>query len=272
MQKTTDIHITSNYKKHFETEKYVEYANNYIELISQFLLYTKDNVLIQNNSYYFFVIKRGIETIGHIFKILMLYTKNFPLTIYHCKKSFFYYIEFIGQIGDDNHTYLQLSSKDAMLFVLKKTIFEINNQYRQTFTLNDPQDKQFLKFFFKLIMLLNELINYCLSTKIQTGDKHAALQFCSDIPLKIIKMVYSKKKSISHAIQNIDMIIHLLNILKIKQMDSEKMLTIVKHFCKKQHKKNITIKKLSEKLSNSHFNTIYPIYSPLKIVNYIMNT
>ena len=35
-------------------------ANNYIELISQFLIYTKENVLIQNNSYYFIcIIKRG---------------------------------------------------------------------------------------------------------------------------------------------------------------------------------------------------------------------
>ena len=42
-------------------------------------------------------------------------------------------MEFIGQIGDDNHSFLQLNSKDASLFVYKKTIFNINNEYRKEF-------------------------------------------------------------------------------------------------------------------------------------------
>ena len=50
-----------------------------------------------------------------------------------------YYVEFIGQIGDINHSYLQLNSKDAMLFIYKKTIFELNNEYRKTFSLTDEE-------------------------------------------------------------------------------------------------------------------------------------
>ena len=107
--------------------------HRYINLINHFLDHIKKHVLIQNQSYFIFVIERGLETISHIFLFLFMYTKNFDLTMHHCKKSFFYYIEFIGQIGDDNHTYLQLSSKDAALFVLKKTIFEINHKHRQHF-------------------------------------------------------------------------------------------------------------------------------------------
>ena len=37
----------------------------------------------------------------------------------------------MGQIGEDSHTYLQLNSKDAALFVYKKTIFELDNEYRK---------------------------------------------------------------------------------------------------------------------------------------------
>ena len=62
-----------------------------------------------------------------------MYTKNLDLTVYHCKKAYLFYVEFIGQIGDDNNSYLQLNSKDATLFVYKKTIFEINNEYRKQF-------------------------------------------------------------------------------------------------------------------------------------------
>ena len=70
-----------------------------------------------------------------------MYTKNLELTVHHCKKAFLYYVEFIGQIGDDNHTFLQLNSKDATLFVYKKTIFDINNEYKKkvTYTLNETK-------------------------------------------------------------------------------------------------------------------------------------
>ena len=43
------------------------------------------------------------------------------------KQAIFYYVEFIGQIGEDSQGFLQLNSKDAILFVYKKTIFDINN-------------------------------------------------------------------------------------------------------------------------------------------------
>ena len=40
----------------------------------------------------------------------------------------YYYIEFMCQIGDSSHSFLRLNSKDATLFVYKKTIFEMNNE------------------------------------------------------------------------------------------------------------------------------------------------
>ena len=55
------------------------------------------------------------------YTFLLLYTRNLELSIYHTQKSILYYIEFIGQIGDDNHSFLKLNSKDATLFVFKKT-------------------------------------------------------------------------------------------------------------------------------------------------------
>ena len=40
--------------------------------------------------------------------------------------------EFIEQIIDIQHSFLQLSSRDASVFVYKKTIYEINNEYRKS--------------------------------------------------------------------------------------------------------------------------------------------
>ena len=81
------------------------------------------------NEHFLFITNRGLITFKHIFNILCLYTKNFTLILHHIKKAYLYYVEFIGQIGDDKNTYLQLNSKDATLFVYKKTLFEINNEY-----------------------------------------------------------------------------------------------------------------------------------------------
>ena len=53
------------------------------------------------------------------------------MTYFHCQKSFYFYVEFVGQISEDEKMFLQLSSRDATIYVYKKTIFEINNEHRK---------------------------------------------------------------------------------------------------------------------------------------------
>ena len=64
--------------------------------------------------------------------MIFYYTKNLDLTFYHTQKAYFFYIEFIEQIYDDNVTFLRLSSRDALMFVYKKTIFDINNDHKKS--------------------------------------------------------------------------------------------------------------------------------------------
>jgi hypothetical protein len=71
-----------------------------------------------------------------------MYTCNLQLTYHHCQKSYSYYIEFIGQIGDDAVTYLQLNSKDAALFVYKKTIFDILEEVKKKYIEVDVNEKK----------------------------------------------------------------------------------------------------------------------------------
>lgn len=81
-----------------------------------------------NTSKYVFITERGLDTISHVFILLLFYTKNLNMTYYHSQKAFYYYIEFIEQITGDTNC-LKLNSTDAMMFVYKKTIFEINQKY-----------------------------------------------------------------------------------------------------------------------------------------------
>ena len=149
--------------KHLNLQKQKHMYSRYVELINEYMLYVVENMIIQDDTYLLFLIRRGVETIMHCFKFLLMYTKNLELTIYQCKKALYYYIEFIGQISDVSlhHSYLQLNSKDATLFVYKKTIYDINNVYRKNFTLED-EDQQFLNSISNIIMLFNATLFHLL--------------------------------------------------------------------------------------------------------------
>jgi len=118
------------YKKQLSNSS-VEIYSKYFGVIQEYMTQCIDKINTHNQKYYKYVIYKGIDTISHIFKILLLYTKNLDVVYYHCQKSFYYYVEFMRQIGGNNHIFLQLSSKDASLFIYKKTIFEINNEEKK---------------------------------------------------------------------------------------------------------------------------------------------
>lgn len=127
---------TENYKKDLNcciSEIFIKYVG----LIREYLVQCTENIYVNEPTYYKYIIYKGVTTITHVFLNLLLYTRNLELTYHHCQKSYYYYVEFIGRIEDDNHSFLQLNSKDASLFVYKKTLFELNNEFRKDFTLNE---------------------------------------------------------------------------------------------------------------------------------------
>jgi hypothetical protein len=56
-----------------------------------------------------------------------LYTQNLDAAFHHAQKSIYYYLEFIAQVAEQKNAFLQLSSRDAITYVYKKTIYLINN-------------------------------------------------------------------------------------------------------------------------------------------------
>ena len=106
-------------------------VHKYNLLLIEYLSFIVENISGKNMEYNKFIIERGIETITHVFTILLHYSRNLDMAYYHGQKSFYFYVEFIGQISDDQHTFLNLRSRDASMFVYKKTIFEITNEVRK---------------------------------------------------------------------------------------------------------------------------------------------
>jgi hypothetical protein len=128
MSGALNLNVVTNYLPTLEEDD-VEIMNSYILIIQNLLNHIHTNITITKEEYLKYIIIYGIESITHIYKLLLLYTKNKALTLHHCDKCVLFYVEFITQIGDDNHSFLQLTSKDAIMFLYKKTLFELDETY-----------------------------------------------------------------------------------------------------------------------------------------------
>jgi len=119
-----------NYRKDFDCDT-SKITNTYLQLIVEYSKFIHENIKVKNNSFEKFIVIRGLDTITNVFNYLLYFTKNLDLTYYHCQKSFYFYIEFVGQITEDDKIFLQLTTRDASTYVYKKTIFEINNELKK---------------------------------------------------------------------------------------------------------------------------------------------
>lgn len=125
----------SNYKESYNSDE-IEQFSKYINILNEFIHQVEGTLNFKNIKYKTFIIIKGIETISHVYKLILLYTKNLELCYYNSKRALYYYIEFISQIGEENHDFLKLTPKDAILFVYKKTIFSLDENFLKKFKSN----------------------------------------------------------------------------------------------------------------------------------------
>jgi hypothetical protein len=124
------LYNVDNYKTELK-EHVNEVTQKYTNLLVEYFKFITENIKHKNKKLSHFIITRGIETITNVFLNILLYTKNIDLTYFHSQKSFYFYVEFVLQITEDEKTFLQLSSRDATTYVYKKTIYEIHNELKK---------------------------------------------------------------------------------------------------------------------------------------------
>lgn len=121
-----------NYKKDLDTT-HSQITSKISYLFIEYLKFIFENINIKNKEFAKFVIIRGLNTIIHVFRYILYYTKNLDLTYFHCQKSFYFYVEFVGQILEDDKSFLQLTSRDAVLYVYKKTVYDITPELKKKY-------------------------------------------------------------------------------------------------------------------------------------------
>ena len=271
------ISNTDNYNQNFEFSDTKTYVGRYVELINEYMLYVVENMIIQDDAYLLFLIQRGVETIMHCFKFLLMYTKNLELTIYQCKKALYYYIEFIGQISDVSvhHSYLQLNSKDATLFVYKKTIYDINNVYRKNF-IQSKNDKQFLNSISNIIVLFNATLFHLLQKeRLKYSKKESIIHFAIDRAISITDKLFTKNNYFLTDIKT-ELCLFVFRIFQTYDIDTIKYSNICEIFIKKlrKYKENeipgVKIL-LKEKLYNNTSISNLEEMSALRYINWILH-
>lgn len=191
-----------------------EVLYKYVCLITEYILFITENLKNKNKVYLKFILIRGLDTITNVFNLILFYTKNLDITYFHSQKAFYFYVEFIEQISNDKNLFLNLSSRDAIMYVYKKTIFLINQDNKKNTNNNlDNNHHELLNEY----IIVNKLLFIKLLSEdgfIEIHEKKELIHKISKINHKINSHLFSKKEdleSIQFFIQHHFSIINNLN-------------------------------------------------------------
>jgi hypothetical protein len=271
--KHLNICDTQNYNVNFDITDTGNISSRINSLLTDFTKYISMQIKnVENNTYNLFIIQRGFETIIHCFKLLLLYTKNVELALYHSKKAYIYYVEFIGQIGYNNHSFLKLNSTDATLFVYKKTIFEINTDYKKNYLESEKENKYYcyLSENIDLYMIYYKILIRKLKITLDNRKKNIVL--ITDTCDKNISNIYNNKISIDRNLSNMINVSYFIELIdKLFEFEFVFYTNIVACFIKKIKKKNITKKQINDKLNSIEIKLFIDNLSHIKLVNFVFS-
>jgi hypothetical protein len=253
------LHNIDNFNKTLDMN--VNYIiDKYSKIIIEYLKFIYENIKVQNLTYSKFIVIRGFETITNVFSIILYYTKNINLTYFYCQKSFYYYIEFIGQISEEQHSFLQLNSRDAITYVYKKTIFEINHDYKKNMlplTHDNMKNFDLINEYIKIgKILVLKIIN--IDSKITT------------ININNFENCFNKLNNAKVDIDNLYILESVIIILDNKINNIEKFFETFLLYLKKINKNPDIIKKSKEKFFLEEFN-LYIEESSDKFISWLIN-
>ena len=264
------LSLSDNFSKTFDGSKGRYVLKKYISLITEFMNCICTSIKIKDSKYYIFIIQRGLETIKHCFKMLFMYTKNIDLTVFHCKKAFCYYIEFIGQISDSSHTYLQLNSRDATLFVYKKTLFEINKEFKKNFLLQEA-DAAYLSVISDMLDIYHTVVLHSMasgSTNVVDRRKVAQLSLENGAAI-VARIVKNRDWQQQKSVKTRKLIMLFVTVLRLYALSLKDYCSLCETFVNKLNKKDLGYTRLQKKLHCSECKQILKTHTALRFVNWL---
>jgi len=271
------LHNVENYKEKMNYS-IGEVASKQSLLIVEYLKFISEKVNFKNTECNKFIIIRGLKTVCHVFNQILYYSKNMDLAFYHGQKAFYFYVEFIEQISEDQHSFLQLNSRDATMFVYKKTIFDINNDLRKN--VNNIENMELFDILYihtnivqTFITFLIHNYDFCFDKEKNTDSETEQIKedkktFINEIIFKTETIVGKITSSISNKNSYNVLLIFIEKMNKLVNVD--KYYEIMIHFLKKYQKGKLTEFKVMEKIHNPDFNKMLEEETSEKFIAWLL--
>lgn len=223
------------------------------ELFLDYYKFITENVSLKKPNLAKFIVDRGLDTMIHVFQHLLLYTKNVDLTYFHSQKAFYFYVEFVGQISEDEKLFLQLTSRDATMYVYKKTIYEISHEMRK---------------------LHGEVLSH--TTRSKLDHVHAHIELCKVLLLKMapktsvlaLEKVYDKV-AIFEGTELLHALGDVASKLAEKVEDANLFYNIILTLAKKTKKNPNLVHMVNDKVLNEEFLEKITELSPDKFIHWL---
>jgi hypothetical protein len=228
------LHSSENYKKELESEL-SDVADSLSKLFIDYFKYIIENIKIRRPNLSKFIIIRGLDTVINVFNHILFYTKNLDVTYFHCQKAFYFYVEFVSQISDDEKIFLQLTSRDATTYVYKKTIYEISNESRKLNETTSDYTKLKLNIINNYINLYKTLLLYIINNDL---NNEKSIYILNDIYIKLNKI--DDKIAIEKLYNIVEKFYYYIN-------DTDKFFKIISFIIKKLNKNSQILDNISNK-------------------------
>ena len=216
--------------------------DKYSNLIIEYIKFISENNKCRNKLYKNYITTRGLDTITNVFNHILYYSKNLDMAYFYSQKAFYFYVEFVQQISNDNNTFLQLTSRDATIYVYKKTIFEINHEKRKNIESLTGEEKQ------KLILLEEHVKIFKIVFSIMINDDEFVNNLVKEKDEFILEFNKINKKINKLSLNENEVI--LLQLFLCKLMDNSESTSIqyffesIQNILTKIKKKTFTKEKL----------------------------
>jgi hypothetical protein len=239
------LNISDNYFNNLDVDV-GDLLKQQLNISVEYMKIINDEGFCNYKNRYYIAIK-GVETILHIFNNIIFYTNNPSIAEYHSIRSIYLYKEYISQIVDESNSFLNLNTRDSILFIYKKTIFDIKKEYCKS-AINKYKNV------FDCLYSHGIIIKLCISFLYDKINKNIDY-----LPLFLKTMENITLHNFNSNKYNI--LLFFTELLIRTNFTNEEFLDCLEKISKKISKNNISLSAIKEKLINND------ISSPAQFIN-----
>lgn len=221
------MYSIANYKPNLD-KSLNDILTKLLTLMVEYTLFVSCNLPFNNYSSYYYKFDKGLETIIHVFKLTLYYTRNLELAFYHSQKSYYLYAEYIQVMNCEETSYIKLNTNGAMICSYTKSIYDINNEYKKNMPPVSEKDCES----FELLDKLSKVYKLFVSYYFKKVDSYNTKKINSDELCSVLDALNNLFNQ--PLTKDVIECIHLFAILLInKSIEISEFISLISEFTKK---------------------------------------